>query len=315
MRVLNWASTLYGKGLAVDRALTFSHSLPKPVLSVGNISSGGRGKTPFVIFIAQGLLERGFYPVVLTRGYARKNRMPAWLDRGTSFSVDDSGDEALEIFVKADCPVLVGPGRYRNALRFLEHRANLEKNKGRKIVFILDDGFQHWKIRRNFDLVLTDKKDYLDRLLPAGRLREPVDALNRAHLVLTRGENFEKRSEMKVPPHRDDAFLLLTTRAPDASYVDGFKERYPACRAVELKDHAERSAMLKVISKSSEKILCLGAKEAAKLLSVEDFRNFVFRGHFDFELADRRWDLRFVDCHLAIFNEGLFWSKILEKIK
>ncbi len=314
MGLLRWASGLYLKGQAWDKAFTVSRSLGRPVISVGNIASGGRGKTPFVIYIAQGLFERGFFPVVLTRGYGRKSLLPAWLEKGASFSVDDSGDEALEIFLKTGSPVLVSSKRYSNALRWLKSHSAIEKQMGRKIVFILDDGFQHWKIRRNFDLVLTDVLDYVDGVIPDGQLREPVEALQRAHLVLKRGEDFEKRSEMKVAPQKSDSILLLTTRAPDLKYQDDFKLKFPKVKEIRLKDHADRGQILKTLMVQKDGIVCLGAKEAAKLLSVEDLSKLMIQGHFAIEMAGHKWDLRYVDCRLEIFQEQKFWDKIQEKL-
>jgi len=148
------------------------------VVSVGNLSTGGSGKTPFVLLLGELLKARGIKFDVLSRGYGRQTR-------GT-FSVDpagsprDFGDEPLLIARRLQAPVFVGEDRFEAGL--------LAEAKLGPQLHLLDDGFQHRALARDFDVVLVAPQDVEDRLLPAGRLREPLHSLRRADaVVLTNG--------------------------------------------------------------------------------------------------------------------------------
>jgi len=157
----------------IDRALKTARQkkLPRPVISVGNISVGGTRKTPLVIKLLSDLKSWGLRPAVLMRGYGSKNNF--------------SDEAALFNRYHPDVPVGAAPDRYSSAQEIL---------KSNKIdVFVLDDGFQHWLLHRDLDLVCIDSTAMGDHLLPWGRLREPQQALQRAQLVIaTRLELLEE---------------------------------------------------------------------------------------------------------------------------
>jgi tetraacyldisaccharide 4'-kinase len=165
-----------------DRRLLQQRSLQGPVISVGNLSAGGSGKTPFVILLGDLLKARGIKFDVLSRGHGRKSRGvllvdPAGLAR-------DFGDEPLLISRRLQVPVIVGEDRHQ-AGGFAEARFGPQPH-------LLDDGFQHRRLARDFDIVLVTPEDARDRLLPVGRLREPLRALRRADaVVLTSGATAE----------------------------------------------------------------------------------------------------------------------------
>lgn len=153
--------------------------LPRPVISVGNLRVGGSGKTPTVIALGQELARRGVAFDVLSRGYRRAHRGLAVATTGAE-DVALVGDEPKLMAARLQAPVLVHPDRFR---------AGLEgERRFRSQVHLLDDGFQHRQLHRQFDLVLVAPGDLEDRLLPAGRLREPPSALARAHAVLWTGD-------------------------------------------------------------------------------------------------------------------------------
>jgi tetraacyldisaccharide 4'-kinase len=149
-----------------------------PVVSVGNISVGGSGKTPFVMLMGELLKARGISFDVLSRGYGRNTRGVRLVDpAGTA---GEFGDEPLLLARKLGVPVVVGERR---------HQAGLlaEREFGPRL-HLLDDGFQHRQLARDFDIVLLTSEDVNGRLLPRGRLREPLASLRRADaVVLTRG--------------------------------------------------------------------------------------------------------------------------------
>jgi tetraacyldisaccharide 4'-kinase len=169
-------NALYDRGFLRPRRLQGS------VISVGNISTGGSGKTPFVILLGELLKARGIRFDVLSRGYGRKTRGVLLVDPGGL--PRDFGDEPLLIARRLQTPVIVGEDRYE-AGRFAESRLGAR-------VHLLDDGFQHRALARDFDIVLVTPEDARDRLLPAGRLREPLRSLQRADaVVLTSGASPE----------------------------------------------------------------------------------------------------------------------------
>jgi tetraacyldisaccharide 4'-kinase len=166
--VTGMRNALYGRGWLRAR------SLQGPVISVGNISTGGAGKTPFVILLGELLKARGIHFDVLSRGYGRSTRGALLVDPGGL--PRDFGDEPLLIARRLQAPVVVGEDRYE-AGRFAEVRFGAQMH-------LLDDGFQHRGLARDFDIVLVTPDDARDGLLPAGRLREPLRSLQRADAVV-----------------------------------------------------------------------------------------------------------------------------------
>jgi tetraacyldisaccharide 4'-kinase len=190
---MNWnplsaiLSTMYGgvvgaRNVLYDRRWLRSRSLQGPVISVGNLSVGGSGKTPFVILLGELLKARGVRFDVLSRGYGRDTRGVLLVDPGGL--PRDFGDEPLLIARRLQAPVVVGEDRYE-AGRFAEAQFGPQ-------IHLLDDGFQHRGLTRDFDIVLVTPEDARDRLLPGGRLREPLRSLQRADaVVLTSGASAE----------------------------------------------------------------------------------------------------------------------------
>jgi tetraacyldisaccharide 4'-kinase len=179
---MNPLTGLYGAGIALrntlfDRGVLPAMRLQQPVVSVGNLSAGGSGKTPFVIALGELLKERGVRFDVLSRGYRRQTRGVLVVDpAGTAAHF---GDEPLLIAQKLGIPVVVGESRYQ--------AGRVSEQKFQTQLHILDDGFQHRSLARDFDIVLLTAGDFEDRLLPSGRLREPLSALRRADAVVLPG--------------------------------------------------------------------------------------------------------------------------------
>ena len=157
-----------------DRGTFPVHRLQGPVVSIGNLAAGGSGKTPFLIMLGELLQQRGVAFDVLSRGYGRATRGVALVD--PAGSPRDFGDEPLLIARKLRLPVIVGEDRYA-AGQFAEQKFGPR-------LHLLDDGFQHRRLARDFDIVLVTPTDARDELLPAGRLREPLSALSRADAVV-----------------------------------------------------------------------------------------------------------------------------------
>jgi tetraacyldisaccharide 4'-kinase len=184
---LNPLASIYGgvvgtRNALYERRILRARRLQGPVVSVGNLSAGGSGKTPFVILLGELLKTRGVKFDVLSRGYGRESRGVLLVDPG-GFA-QQFGDEPLLIARKLEVPVIVGEDRYA-AGQFAESRFGPQ-------LHLLDDGFQHRALARDFDIVLVTPQDATDRLLPAGRLREPLRSLSRADaVVLSSGASAE----------------------------------------------------------------------------------------------------------------------------
>jgi tetraacyldisaccharide 4'-kinase len=173
---------LYGQVMRMRRRSYERHPerqrhLSKPVISVGNLSVGGTGKTPVVAAIAQWLVDAGHRPSILTRGYGREDNVDGVVVVGPSTSIRQSGDEPLMLARQVrGATVCVSPDRYLGGV--------LAENLG-CTVHILDDGFQHIALARDLDILVTAIGEIPNgRVIPAGRLREPKDAAARAHFLV-----------------------------------------------------------------------------------------------------------------------------------
>lgn len=189
-------SLLWRAGLALDRWRARPVRLPRAVISVGGIAMGGVGKTPFVLWLAAQLRQSGYRVGILTRGYGRRNREPVAFAPGAPASVEMTGDEA-QLFVRSGLAhVGIGRDRARTA-RMMADQVD---------VFLLDDGFQHWALCRDFDIVLLDPLDpFSGGVFPAGYFREAPPALSRAGAVVT----LRKQARNPPPPGRYTAFCGL----------------------------------------------------------------------------------------------------------
>ena len=182
---MNPLSFLYGQ-IAQARAGLFAsgrlrtHRLPAPVVSVGNLTFGGTGKTPFVEFVARRLRFDGFHPAVLSRGYGRRSHGVVVVSRGDGplVTAEGGGDEPVALAHRLPgVPIVVGERRAAAAAEAASLGADL---------FVLDDGYQHLALARDANLLLLDARDPFGggKLPPAGRLREPLSAIGRADAVV-----------------------------------------------------------------------------------------------------------------------------------
>jgi tetraacyldisaccharide 4'-kinase len=171
---LLYGAVVGGRNAFYERRILRSRALQGPVVSVGNISAGGSGKTPFVILLGELLKARGIRFDVLSRGYGRRTRGVLLVDPGGL--PREFGDEPLLIARRLQVPVVVGEDRYEAGV-FAEARFGPQMH-------LLDDGFQHRGLARDFDIVLVTPEDGRDSLLPSGRLREPLRSLQRANAVV-----------------------------------------------------------------------------------------------------------------------------------
>ena len=184
---MNPLSALFGAGVAIrnrlyDRGTLKVGKLSRPVVSVGNLRVGGSGKTPFVILLSELLQDRQIAFDILTRGYGRKDTQIRLVDEGGSPTM--FGDEPLLMAQRLGVPVIVGADRFA-AGQYAEHIfSEIQPAHGSQWLHILDDGFQHRRLFRDFDIVLVTAEDATDTLLPFGRMREPLTSLHRTDAIV-----------------------------------------------------------------------------------------------------------------------------------
>lgn len=202
-----------------------SESLPRPVISIGNLSVGGTGKTPHVMHFASWLQARGIRVAVLSRGYRRRSRGVVWVSRGEGPLVSASvgGDEPVLMAASLPgVPVLVAESRAEAGRECLARRE--------VDAFLLDDGYQHLALRRDADLLLVDAGRGLGnrRTLPFGPLREPPENARFADaLILTKCASLSEGEDIArgipFPEGRPRAYSRLVAR----SLVDRAGKEFP----------------------------------------------------------------------------------------
>jgi tetraacyldisaccharide 4'-kinase len=189
---------LYAAGLALrelrlNRGWEPIRRLRWPLISIGNLSTGGSGKTPLAIALTRLLSSRGAQVDVLSRGYGRTSREPARVrPEGTA---EQYGDEPLLIARDTDVPVYVAAERYDAGL-VAEMAANQDERRPQ--VHILDDGFQHRQLLRDIDILLVSREDWHDHLLPAGNLREGLQAARRANILAIPADDPNFEAELRT---------------------------------------------------------------------------------------------------------------------
>jgi tetraacyldisaccharide 4'-kinase len=196
-------------------------SLDRPVISVGNLSVGGSGKTPIVAALARMLLDMGQRPAILSRGYARRRATDGVVvvsdGNRVLEPVENSGDEP-QMLARAlpGVPVLVCADRHL--------AGRLAEKRFAATVMLLDDGFQHLALGRNVDVLVMPASDLDDAVLPSGRLREPLDAASSADCVLVPG-SLEDVSRVAATFDRMPVFRVTnhfgTVQGLDASAPSG----------------------------------------------------------------------------------------------
>jgi len=171
---LLYAGVVKARNALYDRGLFRTYKTTPVVVSIGNIEAGGTGKTPFTIALSSELSRRGLKVAIVTRGYRGSLTGPVIVER--RHSVKEAGDEAVLMACSVDAPVIKSPDRVKGVLFAHNHL-------GSEIV-VLDDGFQHRRLERDFDIVLVSRDLSHEGLLPTGALREPASSLGRADIIV-----------------------------------------------------------------------------------------------------------------------------------
>lgn len=215
-----------------DKKILTSRQMPCFVISVGNITVGGTGKTPMACYLANCLKSWGYKTAVITRGYGGgMEKKGGVISDGNRILTgpDQAGDEPYMMAKTLEVPVIAGKNRYRSA------RIAVEQFSAQ--VLILDDGFQHRKVQRHFNLVLMDSRRPTGNgfLLPRGPLREPVSGMCRSDAVIfTRASDFP-RTDPDIYTLIQGRPVFQTCHVPFVYKHHAFKEPNPAIRISRLK--------------------------------------------------------------------------------
>ncbi len=243
-----FGAAVRGRNALYDRGIFRVRRLRGPVVSIGNLSVGGSGKTPFVLLLGELLKTRHVKFDILSRGYGRQSRGVALVDPGGA--AHNFGDEPLLMARRLNVPVIVGEDRYEAGI--------LAEAKFGPQLHLLDDGFQHRALARDFDIVLVTPEDTRDGLLPAGRLREPLSSLRRA-----------------------DAVVLTSGSSPDSFPLDG-KLVWRARRGISPKNVPSRPVVFCGIARPKNFLLQL------RTAAIEPAAEAFFRDHHSYTAQDVR---------------------------
>jgi tetraacyldisaccharide 4'-kinase len=182
---LLWPASLVFRGMVSLRRILYRLRILRsahpgiPVIVVGNLTVGGSGKTPLTLWIAEFLKAKGWNPAIVARGYGATLRAP----RAATVASDaaEVGDEPVLLARRSGCPVWVGPDRLRVIAALRQAHPDVD-------VLILDDGLQHYRLRRDLEIAIVDARGLGNGfLLPAGPLREPARRLKRVSAVVAHG--------------------------------------------------------------------------------------------------------------------------------
>jgi tetraacyldisaccharide 4'-kinase len=181
-----------------------THRVPVPVIMVGNITAGGTGKTPAVIWLARELRVRGFSPGIVSRGYGGSKAASSMRVDAES-AADVVGDEPVLLARRSACPVAVDANRVRAAAMLVDDGVDL---------IVSDDGMQHYRLERDYEICIIDGERALGnrRLLPAGPLRELPNRLEDVDQVLVNGP-MQPSEDLTVAEQNAIEFDLVATEA------------------------------------------------------------------------------------------------------
>jgi len=208
--ILGFFSKLFGKIVSsrnkrYDENKSTIHKCKVPVISIGNLSVGGTGKTPLTQLLTRMLISYGLKPGIVGRGYKRESKGEVVICDGNAIlaTVEQAGDELLMLAQTLRVPIIANDDK-TEAAKSMENKFDVD-------CILVDDGFQHRKLHRDLDIVIIDSEtnDKPD-LMPLGRLREPVENIKRADVVCIAG-GFELRDEITM--HIEETAMTIRVKA------------------------------------------------------------------------------------------------------
>ncbi|MBF0319153.1 MAG: tetraacyldisaccharide 4'-kinase [Nitrospirae bacterium] len=274
-----------------QRVVKRRRRLPHKVVSIGNLTVGGTGKTPAAIALAEEAIRRGLNPVILTRGYkGTLKEGPCFISHGSGpiVSPKEGGDEPVLMARRlSGVEIIRGANRYEAGL--LSQKGNF---------FILDDGFQHWALHRDIDIVLIDSTNPFGQggLLPTGRLREPVDELKRADFIVK-----TKMNDPSKEPYTAGYSIggISIPKPASSNYIYGAAQRpthlYGADGATYPLSHISGKRALAYCAIGNPR----GFSQTIASLGAEIVHVMPFRDHHYYTRADAQRILQMASSHRA----------------
>lgn len=276
-----YAAVVGWKNKRFDANAEKAARLKWPVISIGSLSAGGAGKSPFVAAMVPLLREMNIVPDILSRGYGRESE--------EIFRVDPQGlaaqfgDEPLMLARETGAPVYVAAERVRAG-----RLAEIQLDVWQKRVHLLDDGFQHRQLARNIDIVLLTEEDAKDCVLPAGNLREPLQSLQRADVIVLRAEEapslqqtvqrrakvsakiWQIRRNLRVAQTSSSPLAFCALARPQQFFSQLAAERIALAKTVSFHDHhaysaSDIAALIKQARAANANGWITTAKDAVKL--------------------------------------------------
>jgi tetraacyldisaccharide 4'-kinase len=219
-----YAVIIYIRNLFFDKSVFKSEKVNAKVISVGNLTVGGSGKTPLVIYVTNLLKNSGFKVGVLSRGYGRRSHGYKLVSKGDNIltAVEECGDEIYHTALECEVPAAVSENRVIGAQRFIEE-VKIDS-------IVLDDAFQHRWIARDIDLVIIDQSFvnkqsfYKQNLLPLGDLREGYNALNRSDAIILNRKFFNKEEIKSEMQKHFEGRKTFTAYYKAISFVDAVRK-------------------------------------------------------------------------------------------
>lgn len=220
---LLFAMLVMVRRLCYRLGLLRSYRMSVPVIMVGNLTVGGTGKTPMVLWLVQFLRSHGYHPGIVSRGYGSRARHPQSVSATSDPTL--AGDEPVLLAQRAQCPIWVGVGRVQVARALLSAKPDCD-------VLISDDGLQHYRLQRDIEIVVVDGQRRFGngRMLPAGPLREPLSRMKSADAVVVNGGDIAPGEyAMRLS---GDIFVHLRDRSRSATAHDFVGRRLHAVAGI-----------------------------------------------------------------------------------
>ena len=285
---MHFFEILYYLGLSAKKYYSLRHQirLPSRVISIGNLTTGGTGKTPAVITVAEEAKKRGLKPVVLSRGYRGRVKGPCFVTKGDLplLTPEEAGDEPYLMAGRLrDVPIVIGASRYDAGMFAVRELLTDRPFPAEHMLFILDDGFQHWGLYRDKDILLIDSGNPFGNgmMLPFGRLREPLQAIERADVIV-----LTKRSANEGQNNSADDIIRKIKQYNTDAPVFYAEHKAAACRFLS----GDSQPMQWLSGKKLFGFCALGSPESFRktiLSSGADLAGFrTFRDHYRYTSDD-----------------------------
>ena len=314
-----YAFIIYLRNLFFDKSVFKSEKVEAKIVSIGNITVGGSGKTPLVIYITNILKQIGFKAGVLSRGYGRSTRGYKLVSRGFDLlaKVEECGDEIYQTVLECKVPAAVSENRVEGAKKLISE-TNVD-------TIVLDDAFQHRWIARDLDLViidesfLTNKSFYKQNLLPSGDMRENFNSLKRADaLILNRKFNQLEKINLELNKYFTEKKIFYSYYKA-VSFVDVMRKLEYSIDEFKGQDSLVVSGIanpqsfltvLKDVHVNTENKLIFRDHKKYSLKEIQKIRNEFYRTNSHSVVTTEKDAVKFLSFKRELDDIDIFYLKI-----